>query len=169
MSVGGIKFLGEESVKPKYNGLVGDKMEFLLGAMTTIAAFYVTALMVKKIKMNSLLLPVGIYGNQTARSEMMLRAGIVISTPQKPLVTQATKFHDNTALRVVLLDDKAYWIQNQRLVEASHENGKIAQDTIKLVDTMAADSVELKKISIIVSKLTGEDDATSGRPGDKRF
>lgn len=113
--------------------------------------------------------PISISGTQSARAELMLRAGIFPVYPRKPLVTQATNFHDNTALRVVLLDDKAYWIQNQRLVEATHINGKISQDTIKLVDTMAADSVELKKISIIVAKLTGEDDVAGGSSGHKKF
>jgi hypothetical protein len=54
---------------------------------------------------------------------------------------------------VIFTEDKAYWIKNNGFYEALLANGEIDDSTIKIVDTMTMDKVELDKMIFIVEKL----------------
>jgi hypothetical protein len=80
----------------------------------------------------------------------------------KPLVSQAQSHQDKTNVRVIFVDNKAYWISNNQFLVADAENGMVVNDTATRVDTMAMDSVELDKMVFIVDKLT------EGKQNDSR-
>jgi hypothetical protein len=85
----------------------------------------------------------------------------------KPLVSQAQKHQDKQNVRVIFVDGKAYWINNNQFLVADAENGMVINDTTTRVDTMAMDSVELDKMVFIVDKLTegiNNDRGDSGYP-----
>lgn len=85
----------------------------------------------------------------------------------KPLVSQAQKHQDKQNVRVIFVDGKAYWINNNQFLVADAENGMVINDTATAVDTMAMDSVELDKMVFIVDKLTegiNNDRGDSGYP-----
>jgi hypothetical protein len=77
-----------------------------------------------------------------------------ISRPRKELDTQSTRYAEEHSTRVVLSNDKAYWIINNQLLEADIIDGKVDGNTTKRVDTMALNDVELNNLSFIVEKLT---------------
>jgi hypothetical protein len=87
----------------------------------------------------------------------------------KPLVSQAQKHQDKTNVRVLFVDDKAYWIKDNQFMVAETENGMVVNDTSTRVDTMAMDSVELDKMVFIVGKLTEGINNDSGDSGNPKF
>lgn len=75
-------------------------------------------------------------------------------TPLKNLDTQATRHFDNTKLKIVLTDTKAYWIKDNTVYEADIVNGLVQENSEKVVDMMALDDVKLKDMMLIIDKLT---------------
>lgn len=70
--------------------------------------------------------------------------------------TQATKHMEETQLRVIIVEDKAYWIKDNDFFVADLIDGLVDRESARLVDTMSMSKVELEKIIFIVEKLTGE-------------
>ncbi len=70
--------------------------------------------------------------------------------------TQATKHMEETQLRVIIVEDKAYWIKDNDFFVADLIEGLVDRESARLVDTMSMSKVELEKIIFIVEKLTGE-------------
>ena len=89
---------------------------------------------------------------------------ITIPSMPAPLNTQAIKHFDSKHLRVVILDDRAYWIFEQTLYVADMIDGDIDRNSTKKVDTMALDKVELDKMILVVDQLTGGSSNDSGYP-----
>jgi hypothetical protein len=67
--------------------------------------------------------------------------------------TQSTKYFDSNSLRVLIVDNQAYWIKNNSVFIADLINGEVEKETAREVDTMAMDKVQLKKMIFIVEKL----------------
>jgi hypothetical protein len=67
--------------------------------------------------------------------------------------TQSMKHFDSINLRILVIEQEAYWIKNNAVFVAKIINGEIEKDTAVEVDTMAMDKVQLNKIMFIVEKL----------------
>lgn len=87
----------------------------------------------------------------------------------KPLVSQAQKHQDKSNVRVLFVDDKAYWINNNQFMVAETEDGMVINDTATAVDTMGMNGVELDKMVFIVDKLTEGINNDSGDSGHPKF
>ena len=72
----------------------------------------------------------------------------------KQLNTQASNFFDKKHSRVFVLEETAYWIQDNALYCADFVDGEVDQETKKRVDTFALDDVQLRKMSLVVDTLT---------------
>lgn len=75
--------------------------------------------------------------------------------------------HDNlTNIRVIIMDNSAYWIKDNTFYVADmSEDGTVNKDTTRVVDTMAMNKVQLEKMVFIVDKLTEglyDDSGSSG-------
>ena len=70
--------------------------------------------------------------------------------------TQSSKYVEETQLRVLIVEDKAYWIKDNDFLVADLIEGLVDKESARLVDTMSMSKVELDKIMFIVEKLTGE-------------
>lgn len=68
--------------------------------------------------------------------------------------TQASLHLEKSQVKVVIHNNTAYWIQNEKFLTADVVNGNVDPSTTRPVDTMSMDSVELNNISLIVQKLT---------------
>ena len=73
---------------------------------------------------------------------------------QKILVTQASKHFDKTYIRIIILNDKAYWIKDSILYMANFIDGMVDKESSVQVDIMAMDKVQLNKMMFIVDRLT---------------
>jgi hypothetical protein len=76
--------------------------------------------------------------------------------------TQALKYQEQTYIRVVVVDGKAYWIKENTFFTADVVDGTVVKESTKEVDTMSMNDVELKKMLVIVETLReGEDNDSS--------
>jgi hypothetical protein len=82
--------------------------------------------------------------------------------PPKALDTQATRHFDETKLKIIFTEEKAYWIKDNAVYEADIVGGIIQENSSKAVDMMALDDVKLKDMMFIIDKLTEE------QPNDRR-
>lgn len=79
--------------------------------------------------------------------------------------TQAYLNEEKGRQRTIFTEDKAYWIKDNSFYEAALLDGEIDTSTIKKVDTMTMDKVELDKMIFIVQKLTEGMRNDFGNPG----
>jgi hypothetical protein len=76
--------------------------------------------------------------------------------------TQSSKFIRNQHVKVMIVEDEAYWIHNNQLYVAMYKDGEVDDLSTEKVDTMSMDSVQLEKTMFIVEKLTeGKNDSSS--------
>ena len=73
----------------------------------------------------------------------------------KKIESQATEYFDKKHAKVFVIEDLAYWIQENALYCADFVDGEVDPETKKRVDTFALNDVQLKKMSFIVDTLTG--------------
>lgn len=83
---------------------------------------------------------------------------------QTQIKTQATEHFKKDEVRVIIIENEAYWIVEQTLYMASIVDGAVDNDTTKKVDTMTMDDVQLEKTQFIVQKLTEGKGNDSGYP-----
>jgi predicted ATP-dependent endonuclease of OLD family len=86
-----------------------------------------------------------------------------IQIPFRP--TQSYLNEEKNRQRTIFTEDKAYWIKDNAFYQASLLDGEIDTSTIKVVDTMTMDKVELDKMIFIVQKLTEGTRNDFGNPG----
>jgi len=80
-----------------------------------------------------------------------------------PEPTQSRSFVEKSYVRVLVMENTAYWIKDNALYTAEVIEGAVDKETTRKVDTMTMDKVELDKTMFIVEKLReGLDDDTGG-------
>jgi hypothetical protein len=85
------------------------------------------------------------------------------SFDKREIKTQSRNHQNSIYTRVVFAGDQAYWIKDNTLFVADMEEGLVNEETTRQVDTMAMDSVQLKKVVSIVEALT------EGRKNDSGY
>lgn len=94
---------------------------------------------------------------QHSQSRNMLMFGKIleaeIAGTKKPN-TQSINYINKNHLRVMVVDNNAYWIKNNTFYVADLVDGQIDNETTREVDTMTMDKVQLDKMLFIVGKLT---------------
>lgn len=137
-------------------------MDYFIGAMTTLlcvlAVYPFVRAQINKIN------KINVQYRQSYNFSL-IQPWASISRPRKELITQATKHHDANSTRVVISNDKAYWIFNNQLLSAEVIDGKVDGNTTQKVDTMALNEVELDGLAFIVDKLT---EGTQNESSDSR-
>jgi hypothetical protein len=69
-------------------------------------------------------------------------------------ITQSSKHFDSISIKVVFVNNKAYYIKDNIFYVANVEDEVIQHETATVVDTMSMNKVQLKEIMMIVEKLT---------------
>lgn len=125
-------------------------MEYFLGSLTTLiimAYFAIRSAKVvsqpkKKVKVS-----------QSYIDKLVFNELFKVASP-KPRKKRQTTSHSGEEVRVIIIDNHAYWIHQQTLFTADMVHGIVDKNTTRKVDTMTMDSVELEKTQFIVQKLT---------------
>jgi hypothetical protein len=78
--------------------------------------------------------------------------------------TQSSDHREKDEIRVIIIENEAYWILNQTLYVAKLIDGIVDNDTTTKVDTMTMNDVQLEKTQFIVQKLTEGKGNDSGYP-----
>lgn len=79
--------------------------------------------------------------------------------------TQSLKHYKKSQVRIIFTSDEAYWIAANSLYVAQLVDGVVDEDSVKVVDTMTMDKVQLDKMVFIVEQLTEgltNDNSSSG-------
>jgi hypothetical protein len=79
--------------------------------------------------------------------------------------TQSTNYQEESYTKVVISENKAYWIKENTFYMADVVNGMVDKETTQQVDTMSMSDVELKKMLVIVETLRESDNNDSGGTG----
>ncbi len=66
---------------------------------------------------------------------------------------QSSKHEESTNVKVIILENKAYWIKDNLFYAAEMNNNKIDPDSTKVLDIMSMDKVQLDKMLFIVDRL----------------
>lgn len=133
-------------------------MEYLLGALVTLfSVIILNRLFSKQIKKSAkMTLPV----SQSYLHKFLSSYGT--DSNKANLETQSAKFVRDQHVKVMIVEDEAYWIYNNQLYVARYENGEVNNLSAEKVDTISMNSVQLEKTMFIVEKLTeGKNDSSS--------
>lgn len=135
-------------------------IEFILGASIAAFCIYLANVFIQRAIEQANFSRLRVNNRQSQVVEYLSRAGILNyymgSSPldSTPLKTQATDFHDKRSLRILIVEDRAYWIEHNTLYEAEIIDGNMDPSTTKAIDTMVLDKVQLDKIIFVVDRLT---------------
>lgn len=69
---------------------------------------------------------------------------------------QSVNHDKNVNIKVIIMDDKAYWIKDNVFYTADMQHGLVDKETTREVDTMSMNKVQLDKMMFIVDKLREE-------------
>jgi predicted lipase len=127
-----------------------------IGTTVTILLFLYIYLLKIKIKNNK----------QPVISQSMLHYRYSTKKTQFKKIkskTQSMNHYDKVNVRVILLDNYAYWIKDNVFYKAPLMNELIDKDSAEQVDTMGMDKIQLDKMLFIMDKLReGIDDDSRG-------
>ena len=76
--------------------------------------------------------------------------------------TQAANFLKQTYMRIMVVNNKAYWIKDNIFYVANVVDGNVDKANATAVDTMAMSKVELDEMLFIVEKLREDSDDSRG-------
>jgi hypothetical protein len=124
-------------------------MEYLAGSIVTLVTMLIVSKMVRKTQ--SVIRNVGVDFNQSRQHELIKDYLPVIN---KEIKTQSSKHYKAQWSKVVFSGPLAYWIEDNNVYSAEHNEVGILPETKKIVDMMTIDKVELDKMILIVEKLT---------------
>jgi hypothetical protein len=145
-------------------------MDFIIGGITSLAVAYVVA----RIAMRQEAFLQFDFPRYTQSYNYQLLSPLIRDAEPHidhydPIKTQATDYFDSKHTRVVILDDYAYWINNNKLWCAELNLDGVDENSTKEVDIMGMNKVELNKMIMVVDKLTEGKQNDGGSPGNKKF
>jgi hypothetical protein len=136
-------------------------MEYLLGSLVTLLTMFIFSLVInQKLKSPNNVIKVRAYSqsfiHKTLAPFLPTNDELRYETRKK---TQSSKLLAKYTMRVLFVEDKAYWIKDNSVYSANVFDGIVDEESAFKLDIMGMDAVELKEISFIVEKLTeGVDD-----------
>jgi hypothetical protein len=81
--------------------------------------------------------------------------------------TQSKMHHDKTNVKVIILDNQAYWIKDNIFYKAPLDGQSIDKESAEQVDTIHMDKVQLDKMLFIMDKLREGINDDSRGSGDR--
>jgi hypothetical protein len=81
--------------------------------------------------------------------------------------SQSKKYNEKVNIKVIIMDDMAYWIKDNIFYMANMVDGFVDKDTTRTVDTMAMNKVQLDKMLFIMDRLREGKHDDSGNSGNK--
>jgi hypothetical protein len=80
--------------------------------------------------------------------------------------TQSRKYHDKMNIKVIIVDQNAYWVKDNIFYTAPMIGEHIDNDLVQQVDTISMDKVQLEQMLFIMDKLREGIDNDSRSSGD---
>lgn len=144
-------------------------MDYFIGSLVTILTIIFVA---KRVVSQASKLPAVKLQQSQSRTNELIKSILPFGwevAPSTPAPSQASIHNESMYVRVIITEDKAYWIRDNSVYAADIENGFINNDSATVVDMMAIDDVQLDKMIFIVDKLTEGKQNDLGSTGNKKF
>ena len=138
-------------------------MEYFLGSITTLILFLLISKAVFKDLPEDK--PVSIRYSQSHIHSLMsplLPKNIKFNNKK----TQSMNHYNKHNLRVIMIENSAYWVKDNVFYMADLVSGEVNPETTRVVDTMGMDSIELDKMLFIMDRLREGLDNDSGGTGN---
>jgi hypothetical protein len=140
-------------------------MEYFLGSAITMIAMFITT---RLISFNKVSNKIDIPRYSQSHIHMLILPLLPeIKKYKKKMVTQSSKHEEKTNIKVVIVDNKAYFIKNGTFYCADMHGTEIDGANATLVDTMAMDKVQLDKMLFIMDQLRDGKKNDSGDSGNQ--
>ena len=139
-------------------------MEYFLGSAITMIAMFVTTRLISSTKINK-------KRNIPRYSQSHMHMLIFPLLPEikkykKKMITQSSKHEEKINIRVVILDNKAYFVKNGTFYCAEMNGTEIDKASATSVDTIGMDKVQLDKMLFIMDQLRDGKKNDSGYTGN---
>jgi hypothetical protein len=124
-------------------------LEYFLGAFITLSLFLFLMKELAKKQISS------------SESKFINRQSLYVElnkllTPKsikRVVETQSIKHAKLTNIKVLIMEDQAFWIKNNAVYTAPVENDEVQKNSATRLDMMAMNKVELDKIMFVIDKL----------------
>lgn len=138
-------------------------MEYFLGSAITMIAMFITTRLVLPRKLN-------VKVNNFRYSQSHIHTLIMPLIPdiknyKKKMITQSSKHDERVNIKVVIFDNKAYFVKDGSFYSADMDGDFIDRQTATVVDTIGMDKVQLDKMLFIMDQLR---DGKKNDSGDSR-
>ncbi|NDB82079.1 MAG: hypothetical protein EB127_04960 [Alphaproteobacteria bacterium] len=92
---------------------------------------------------------------QTQSHKLFIRSALdkQISSEKVRVETQAQKHEKKTRIKVIIMDDQAYWVKDNVFYTADMSGEIVDKETTRVVDTMTMSKVQLDKMVFIMDRL----------------
>ena len=130
-------------------------MEYIIGFLSAIVFVY----FISRIQNKYDLLRVRLKFSKSTQSRnhyLFKRDVDVVQKKKKEVKRQSAKHDKNVNIRVIIMDDQAYWIKDNVFYTAELNHGIVDKETTKEVDTMTMNKVQLDKMIFIIDRLREE-------------
>lgn len=129
-------------------------MEYILGSLSTLIVVFFANMMARKKEKESRKLSVEFsqsYGWDLLK-KYIIEEEVINLKPE----SQSEKFIAKQYVRIVIVENEAYWIANNQLYVADYKDGIVDEDSTREVDTFSMGKDDIKKTMSIVERLTEE-------------
>lgn len=127
-------------------------MEYLVGSLSTFIVLYFSAKIFFSKEISKNKAPTFRYSQSHIHEiikPLLPPMKFMIKKPDR----QSSKHEKKTNVKVIILDNTAYWIKDNLFYSASLDNDKIDIDSTKVLDIMSMDKIQLDKMLFIVDRL----------------
>jgi hypothetical protein len=91
--------------------------------------------------------------SQSNRHYLLFLFNLYEETKKPPKKTQSRLHEEKTNIKVIIMEDQAYWIKDNVFYTANISGGNVDQDTTRVVDTMTMNKVQLDQMMFIIDRL----------------
>ncbi len=140
-------------------------MEYLLGSFTTFALIIFMAF-IKKEEVKKQKLTVR-YSQSHIFDLVQPLLPTIRNKTIKKRISQSTLYEQKTKIRVIIVENMAYWVKDNVFYKALMTSDGVDSETTKIVDTIGMNSVELDKMLFIMDRLREGLNDDSGSTGNK--
>jgi hypothetical protein len=130
-------------------------MEYIIGFLSAIVFVYFLVRIQNKYDVLRVRLKFS-KATQSRNHYLFERDVDVVQKKKKEVNRQSTKHDKNVNIRVIIMDNQAYWIKDNVFYTAELNHGIVDKDTTKEVDTMTMNKVQLDKMIFIIDRLREE-------------
>ena len=139
--------------------------EVIVLLLTIPFAWFIIKLIRKKSRKN---FSKTLYRQSDIHSLLKYFFSIPLSNNDKPS-SQLTKHKEKSMIKVIVLNNEAYWVSDNTFYVAQAINGEVQRHTAEPVNTNGLSKPELNKMLFILDSLKNGNKNDSGGTGDKRL